>query len=230
MKNRLKNAPDFRGALLVLLIALLWNEVIYLVPRAIAQSWYHYDMTTSVDNLVPFLPWTVSVYFGCFTIWCVNYGLCALQEERERDRFFSADFLSKGVCFILFLVIPTTNIRPEVTGETFWDMLMNLLYRIDSADNLFPSLHCLASWLCWVGIRKRKDIPAVYRYFSLIVAVAVCIATLTTRQHVIADVIGGVLLAEISYLLTGFERIRKGYSACILFLKNKLFQKRAANS
>ena len=230
MKKFLKSISDFRGAILVLLIALLWNEVIYLVPRAVAQSWYHYDMTTAIDNLVPFLPWTVSIYFGCFAVWCVNFCLCAVQEAPERDRFFCADLLAKAVCFLVFLVIPTTNIRPEVTGETFWDMLMRMLYSIDSADNLFPSVHCLVSWLCWVGIRKRKDIPALYRHFSLVAAVAVCIATLTTRQHVIADVIGGILLAEGSYLITGIEKVRKCYSAVITFLKNKLFPKRAASS
>ena len=180
-------------------------------------------MTTAIDKLVPFLPWTVSIYFGCYLFWCINYYLCAVQERPERDRFFCADTLSKGICFVLFLLIPATNIRPEIVGDTVWDILMKLLYQIDAADNLFPSIHCLVSWFCWIGVRKRKDIPVLYRYFSLAMAVAVCISTLTTRQHVIADVIGGVALAEVSYILAGYAKVRRYYSNSIFLIKSKLF-------
>ena len=180
-------------------------------------------MITSIDRLVPFLPWTISVYWGCFLFWGINYSLCAAQGGKERDRFFCADALAKGICFALFLLIPTTNIRPEIIGETIWDALMKLLYSVDAADNLFPSIHCLVSWLCWIGIRKRKDISILYRHFSLVMAVAVCISTLTTRQHVIADVMGGVVLAEISYFLAGYQKVCEYYSAGISMIKRKLF-------
>ena len=215
MKMILKNKPDFIETALVLGVAFLWNEAVYLGARHIAQSWYHYDMTTAIDKLVPFLPWTVSIYFGCYVFWCINYYLCAAQERPERDRFFCADALSKGICFVLFLLIPATNIRPEIVGDTVWDMLMKLLYSIDAADNLFPSIHCLVSWLCWIGVRKRKDIPMLYRYFSLAMAVAVCISTLTIRQHVICDLVGGVLLAEVCYHISGSQRVRCVYSGII---------------
>ncbi len=223
MKKILKNKPDFRETAFILILAFLWNEAVYLGTRQIAQSWHHYDMTASIDRLVPFLPWTVSIYFGCYLFWCINYYLCAVQERTERDRFFCADALAKGICFVLFLLIPTTNIRPEIIGETVWDILMKLLYQIDAADNLFPSIHCLVSWFCWIGVRKREDIPVLYRHFSLAMAVAVCISTLTTRQHVIADVIGGVALAEVSYILAGYAKVRRYYSNSIFLIKSKLF-------
>ena len=223
MKKILKNKLDFKKAALILGIAFLWNEAVYLGARQITQSWHHYDMTTSIDRLVPFLPWTVSIYFGCYLFWCINYYLCAVQEKPERDRFFCADVLAKGICFVLFLLIPTTNIRPEIIGETVWDVLMKLLYQIDAADNLFPSIHCLVSWLCWIGVRKRKDIPVLYRYFSLAMAVAVCISTLTTRQHVIADVVCGVALAEVCFILSGYTKVRGYYSTSLSFIKSKLF-------
>lgn len=223
MTKTLDNKPNFGEKVIILVVAFLWNEAVYLGARQIAQTWLHCDMTTSIDRQIPFLPWTVSVYFGCYLLWGVNYYLCAAQKRSERDRFFCADFLAKGFCFLLFLLIPTTNIRPEVTGDTVWDNLMKLLYRIDAADNLFPSIHCLVSWFCWIGVRRRKDIPMLYRHFSLAVAVAVCISTLTTRQHVIADVVGGVALAEASFLLAGWAQICKVYTTGISWIKSKLF-------
>ena len=44
---------------------------------------------------------------------------------------------------------------------------------------------------------------------SLLIAVSICISTLTTKQHVLIDVFAGVALAELSYLFvekSGFSR------------------------
>lgn len=223
MKLSLKINYEFKERILVCLLALLWNEVVYIGARWIARGFHHYDLTLSIDALVPFLPWTVSIYFGCYLFWAVNYYLCAKQADAERDRFFCADALAKSVCLLFFILLPTTNVRPEITGNELWDMGMKLLYSIDAADNLFPSIHCLNSWLCWVGVRKNKAVPFIYRWISFVLAVAVCITTLTTRQHVIADVISGVFLAEVCYCITGREKVRNVYGSMISFLKRKLF-------
>lgn len=223
MEKKLKVRTDLKEAVLALGIAFFWNEMVYVGARQIAQSWHHYDLTTSVDKFVPFLPWTIAIYFGCFLFWVGSYALCTVQEKSERDRFFCSDILAKGFCFCFFLLIPTTNVRPEIIGSTVWDTLMKLLYQVDAADNLFPSIHCLVSWLCWIGVRNRKNIPLIYKAFSLVMAVTVCISTLTTRQHVIADVVGGILLAEISYILAGRTKICAYYTSSISLIKNKLF-------
>lgn len=202
----------------ILLFTFLWNQSVYSGARLLAHSWHHYDMTTPLDQAIPFLPWTITIYFGCYLFWCINYYLCSVQPDSDRDRFFCADALAKGICFLFFLLIPTTNIRPEVTDTNIWGNLMKFLYQIDAADNLFPSIHCLVSWFCWIGVRKRKDIPALYRYFSLLAAAAVCISTITTRQHVLADVIGGVVIAEICYYLAGFPALCAIYTKCISWL------------
>ncbi len=155
-------------------------------------------------------------------VWCINYYICAAQEKKARDRFFAADAVAKAICLVFFIIIPTTNVRPEIGNEGFWDLGMKFLYWVDSPDNLFPSIHCIVSWLCWIGVRGKKDVHIVYRYFSLVMAIAVCVSTVTTRQHVIADVIGGVLIAEISYFLTGNPKISAVYVAVINFFKRIL--------
>lgn len=216
-------------AFLVLIIAFLWNNTSYLVPRLLAKNWYHYDMTTFIDELIPFLPWTVSIYFGCYIFWVVNYCICALQDESKRNRLFCADFMSKGICFLLFVLLPTTNIRPEITDTNIWGFLMDFLYNVDPADNLFPSLHCLVSWLCWAGIRSNKSIPKAYRYLSLIIAIAICISTITTRQHVIADVISGVLIAELTYFIAGYNKVSNVYGAAIQKVKSLIIKKQKSH-
>lgn len=224
-KTLQKNHNDPAEVVILLATAFLWNALVYLGSRLITGQWHHYDMTTRVDRLIPFLPWTVLVYFGCYLLWVANFFLCSTRGREERYRFFCADAMAKAVCLLIFILLPTTNVRPEVVGETGGDVLMRLLYRVDAADNLFPSIHCLISWLCWLGVKGKRDIPALYRHFSLAAAVAVCISTLTTRQHVIVDVVSGVLLAEVCYWIAGKAAVCRLYSAIILRLKRLIVRR-----
>ena len=210
--NAMKNGPYFYLSLALMLLA---NRICYGLGRFLGQSRPHHDLSLLADALFPFLPWTISVYFGCFLFWVLMYRRIAHLTRKKSDRFFCANLLAKGICFLFFVFLPTTNVRPEVTGTTVWDALMRFLYQIDAPDNLFPSIHCMISWLCWVGVRKSRDIPFPLRGAALLMAVAVCLSTLTTRQHVLPDVAGGVLLAETCYLAAGAPKLLRAYAAFI---------------
>ena len=192
---------NFRRWYLLPLGALLWNELVFYGGRLLARGLPHTDMTTALDRLIPQLPWTVAIYFGCFLFWALNYCLCARMERRRALAFFGADFLVKAVCLAFFLALPTQMSRPQPDGTGFWDAALRFLYLIDEPNNLFPSIHCAVSWLSWAGLRDRQELPAWYRSLSLLLALAVVFATLTTKQHVLADAAAGIALAEAAWQL-----------------------------
>lgn len=204
-----------------LLISTIWNSITYFGSRIITADWHHINAETFIDSKIPFLPWTVSIYLSCYVFWIANYILGSRQDAKEAFRLISADFLAKTVCLLCFFLLPTTNVRPEVAVGGMWNRIMISLYNTDAADNLFPSIHCLTSWFCFIAVRKNKNIPKPYVVFSLLFAVSVCISTLTTKQHVIVDVIGGVGLAEGSYFVVkyGFAEI---YEKIMMKLNSKL--------
>lgn len=191
--------PEY--SMLPLIAAVAVNMSVYGGARMIAGDWPHHNIEGSLDRMIPFLPFTAAIYLGCYLFWIVNYILIARQGKREVCQFFAADFLSRMVCLACYLIYPTTNTRPLVEAEGFWNQVVAALYRVDAADNLFPSIHCLVSWFCYIGMRGKSYIPRWYRGASCVMALLVCISTLTTKQHVIVDVIGGVALAEICLLI-----------------------------
>lgn len=186
-------------SLFPLVFSFTFNMFVYVGSRMIAGEWHHYNIESSLDRLIPFWPPAAVIYLGCYLFWAVNYILIARQDREEVCRLFSADFLSRIVCLLFFLLIPTTNTRPTVEADGFWNQVMTLVYSIDAADNLFPSIHCLVSWFCYIGIRGKKEFPAWYRGCSLVMAVLICLSTVLTKQHVLVDVAGGVLLAELCF-------------------------------
>ena len=191
--------------ILLLIGAPVMNFLVYFCGRMIAQGMVHYDLTTSLDEMIPLVTWTVLIYWiFAYPLWIANYCLGVYYKKSSRYRFILSHYLGEIVCFLVFILFPTIMMRPEITGTSFFDRLLALTYQFDSPDNLIPSIHCFVSWLCWIAVRKNPHIPRWYQILSFVTAAAICISTLTVKQHVIADVVAGILLAELSYLAAGY--------------------------
>lgn len=210
-------------AILPLIACFTLNTMVYYGAKIINSSRYHYDFTTDFDRSIPLIPSFVFIYFVCYAFWIINYIMIGRISREHCLRFVFADMTSRVVCAIFFILIPTTNIRPEIIGSGLSDNLMRYLYVIDSPENLFPSIHCLVSWFCYIGIRGQKKVPLWYRIFSCVFAILVCISTQVTKQHYFMDVIGGLAIAEITYYIAGKTECYKGLAnffdkiSCALF-------------
>lgn len=125
-----------------------------------------------------------------------------LAARRGKDmfyRFVATDLTIHFICFICFILIPTTNIRPEIPGNTLSEKILALVYSLDgrnSPSNLFPSIHCYVSWMCWKGVEGSEKVPKWYQRFSLVFAILIIISTQVLKQHYIVDAAAALLLVE----------------------------------
>ena len=182
-----------------LLTILIVNCLIYWGSGVMTANRYHYDLTTAFDRAVPVMPVFVWFYILAFPFWAVGYLLVSRRGKDIFYRFVATDLTIHLICFILFLVLPTTNIRPEIAGSDLSEKLLLLVYSLDGGSapsNLFPSIHCYVSWLCWRGIKGAKEIPKWYQNFSLVFAVLIIVSTQVLKQHYIVDAIAAVFLVE----------------------------------
>lgn len=185
----------------------LWNTVIYNGSRFITSDFHHYDMTTAIDRRIPLIPEFMLIYWGCFVIWIIFYIMCMRVNKDYCAKFFTFDVLSRTICGIFFLLLPTCNVRPFVPNQGVFNQILLFLYKLDAADNLFPSIHCLVSWNCFVGIRNVKIYPKKYTWFAFISALLVFASTLFTKQHVIVDLISAVIVSELSWIVVNHTTI-----------------------
>lgn len=195
-----------------LFISFSVNTLAYYITRLWTASAHHIDMTSRLDRMIPVIPWTTAIYLSCYAFWSFNYILGATQKETYKAyRFLCADLMAKIACLLIFTLLPTTNIRPVLHGSGVWISVLKFVYRVDAADNLFPSIHCLTSQFCFIAVRHNNDVPLWYKTATFLFSTLICISTLTTKQHVIADVVVGVLLAELCYYIAGITNISKLY-------------------
>ena len=188
-------------AIIPLIVCFSWNMLVYWGARCINADMKHFDMTLPIDRATPVIPVFVVVYFGCYISWIIYYIASVRVGRYECARFVTFDIITRTCCAVLFVVIPTYNIRPDITGEDIFSCALRFLYEIDAADNLFPSIHCLVSWNCYIGVRNIKEYPVIFKNMAAVIAVMVFISTLVTKQHVIADVISAVAISEVCWLV-----------------------------
>lgn len=201
----------------------VFNSLIYTGLQILMKEARHFDLTLPLDRAIPFEPAWAFVYLGCFFFWAVNYILITRQGKEGWYKFAVGDYLSRIICGFFFILLPTTNVRPEVAGDGLPEMLMQFVYWIDAPTNLFPSIHCLVSWLCFVGIRGKCYIPKWYQAFSCIFAIAVFASTLFTKQHFIVDVIAGVIFAELCYYIGHHTKYYQWVSKIFDKINEKVF-------
>ena len=185
-----------------LLVLLGFNGLAYYGARIINEGRVHYDISIAADSWFPLIPAFTIVYFGCYITWSLGYIIIYHLNRDDAHRFYLADIMAKLACFAIFIIIPTSMERPAVP-DGFFGNILGLLYKVDAPDNLFPSIHCLESWFGFIAYRARKDVSPWIKIGFFVLAILVFLSTLYTKQHLLADVAGGIILAELCWLLSG---------------------------
>ena len=145
-------------AILPLLTIVVLNCLIYWGSDQLTSARYHYDFTGTLDRMVPLVPAFIWIYILAFPFWAVNYILAAQRGKDQFYRFVATDLTIHLTCFVIFLILPTTNVRPEITGNSWSEQMLQFVYAMDggnSPSNLFPSIHCYAPPLRQRGIVPR---------------------------------------------------------------------------
>ena len=212
-------------ALIPTITCFIWNSIVYWGTRVINGGMKHFDMTLEIDRMTPVVPSFIIIYFGCYISWVIFYIMSVRTDKMQCAKFIAFDLMTRTVCGIIFIILPTCNIRPEIYGDDIFSKALGFLYSIDAADNLFPSIHCLVSWNCFVGIRDIKEYGGNCKVISVIMAVIVFVSTLVTKQHVIADVISAVVISEICWWVVGHTQFDKKIWCVFEKLNNMFFGK-----
>lgn len=184
-----------------LIMVVVMNYITYFCTKPITDNLYHYNFTSNLDEGIPFIPLFIIIYILAYVQWIVGFIIIARESKKVCYKYLSAELIAKTFCLIFFFILPTTMIRPEVTSSGLTMSLVKFFYEVDAPVNLFPSIHCLESWLVFRGSLACKKVPKLYKVITFIFSILVCLSTVFVKQHVVIDIIGGILVVEIGILI-----------------------------
>ena len=182
-----------------LIACLTVNLFAYYLPRTIHALVppQYYDLSLPLDAQLPLVPVFIVFYVAAYVSWYLGYALIC-RESMERCEVIFGDLIAKGICMLFFLLLPTTLDRPEPTGSGPFVWLLKLIYAADTPpDNLFPSIHCLESYIVWRGMCGCSYLKKGVKAGFFIMMLLVFAATLLVKQHVIVDLPAAIVVAEI---------------------------------
>ena len=183
-----------RPRVVVPAVTLMVLVPVYLViPWATQGRALHLPETT-LDRLVPVQPAWAVIYLSYF-LFPILTVLVVRQEELIR-RTFLAWLMVWLTGYACFLVYPT--ILPRAVGELgpgFFAWFLRGIYDADAPRNCLPSLHVASPFVSALTIWR------VHRGVGLAVgawAALIALSTVFTKQHYVADVVSGILLAFVA--------------------------------
>ena len=210
--------------LVPLCFVLLQYALFYFCAKFLCMPYGPFNLETLFDTKVPFLPGFIYIYVGSYLFWLISFIYIALKDKESFYGLAACITVTFFVSFLIFVFMPTTIVRPAAVGCGFTQSLVEFIYNADSPPlNLFPSMHCLASWLCYIYMRRIKTVPKPIKLICMIFAIAVFASTQFVKQHYIADVFGGVILAEAGAIFVRKAGIGQITDRCFTNLNKKIF-------
>lgn len=193
------------------IIPLLIYAAVYLIWFAWLEKTNVKDFRVihmALDDYIPFCELFVIPYFLWFGY--VAAVVIYLFFKNKQDYYKTLTFLCTGMT--LFLVISTIwpnghELRLSVMPrENFLTDMVAALWRADTATNLWPSIHVFNSMGAHFAVMHSKEIAASrwhapVRIGSGILATSIILSTMFIKQHSVFDVITGLLLGVVMYVL-----------------------------
>lgn len=159
----------------------------------------------ALDRFLPLAP-TWALVYGALYVFLIVLPVLVVQQEELIRRTVWAYLTVWTIAYVCFLLYPTVAPRPgTVLGDGFAVWGLRFLYDADPPYNCFPSIHVAHSFVSALACYR------VHRALGLIAvlcALLVALSTLFTKQHYVADLIAGIVLAVAAYrvFLRGYSR------------------------
>jgi len=169
-------------------------STLYMYVQTVAGS--KFDFTTSIDLAIPFIPETIWIYITNFLL--MLYAIFAIENFNDILIGSIMAVLISVLCFIYFPSDYPRELYPITEG--FYGWAFSVLRSTDMPNNTFPSLHISLTWLLTVSLIKESKKKCINIYL-IIYTILLSLSVLTTKQHFIADVFGGIAVAWLSLMI-----------------------------
>lgn len=154
---------------------------------------------TKIDDLIPFWPRWVWVYSFLYYIM-IGYVVISIKSLEQGVHIIFGGLVLlffQCVCFMLFPAIASTEMGwRKYEANTLSLRYLKFIQELDNGRNCFPSMHM--SMATYVALLLS---PVVSIYWALTFIVLILLSTVFVKQHPIFDLLPGILLGWLVYLL-----------------------------
>ncbi|MFD1356503.1 phosphatase PAP2 family protein [Fictibacillus halophilus] len=159
------------------------------------------QLITAVDHQIPFVEIFVVPYLLWYAFIFLMFVYFCIYDRAIYYRTLLSFCVGMLGCYVIYFFFQTTVPRPELVGNGILTSMVKYVYGADQPFNCFPSIHVLSSYLMILGIRHSKLWTIKKDIIVSTIAYSIILSTLFVKQHVVLDVVAGVLLGSLLFKL-----------------------------
>ncbi len=181
-----------------------WAGSYFLVGALTANRTFH-SMATRLDAEIPYVPQAVFIYLTVYPAALLPF----LWENSLSRAFRTAGSMATVLLgsYVIMLLYPVALAHPPAEGPMLTKYALTLLHAADPSWNCFPSSHCAMILTAGLSLWHQGRIRGSY---GIVLALAIGLSTLLTKQHYAADAVAGFLLAGlVHWIFFGTETARR---------------------
>lgn len=162
---------------------------------------------SKLDSLIPFNELFIIPYYIWFAYIAVTVSYFFLTSKTDFYKCCANLFIGMTICLIIYTVFPNGHyLRVDLDSlgrsNIFIDLLAKI-YSIDTATNVFPSIHVFNSVAAMIAINKSEKLHPIkwLQAIVFILTVLICLSTVFLKQHSAMDIFGALVLNIIMYVI-----------------------------
>ncbi|TXK83910.1 phosphatase PAP2 family protein [Paenibacillus sp. N3.4] len=156
-----------------------------------------YNLVTDLDQQIPFVKIFILPYVSWYGFLFIAFLYFSYKNREVFVQTLLQINMGQLICYVIYAIFQTHVQRPELAGNDALLQMVQWVYRSDQPYNCFPSIHVLTSYLVMRAYWSTGNIPRAYKYAVTFMAMAIIASTLFIKQHVLLDIAGACLVAEV---------------------------------
>ncbi|MFZ0179814.1 MAG: phosphatase PAP2 family protein [Candidatus Dormiibacterota bacterium] len=180
---------------LMLIPAILGTNLLY---ESLNHGPYRIFLESPPDRALPVVPIFAIPYVSLIPFIVVSLIAFLFLRVRVYRSAALTMIIVWFISYAFYFFLQSYIARPQITGTDPFSGMIRSIYASDQPYNDFPSLHTSLSTIIavhWWRVDRRFGVPAAI-WTGLIVA-----STVLVKQHYVADVAGGLVLAGMTSVL-----------------------------
>lgn len=184
--------------------------IIYMIWFTILERNVTTDFTpvySRLDDVIPFLEVFIIPYLIWFGYIFITVAFLFLTSKKDFLKCCAFLFIGMTICLIIYTVWPnghTLRVDLDTLGRSnIFTKMTGFIYSIDTATNVFPSIHVYNSIGAMIAIHRSERLRHIkwLQVLTFVITVLICMSTVFLKQHSILDVFGGIILSVIMYTI-----------------------------
>nr|WP_254776849.1 phosphatase PAP2 family protein [Paenibacillus sp. yr247] len=161
-----------------------------------------HSLITLFDYNIPYLKIFILPYIAWYPYLLFSYIFLCISDRIAYYVTLTSYNFCLIVSNIIFFCYQTTVPRPINIGNDWLSRLVSWVYQHDLPFDCFPSIHVIGCYLVMKGVFHSQIKQRITRLFIYLFGATIIVSTVFVKQHVIFDVIGGILIVEVIFLIT----------------------------